>query len=329
MTRSGWTFAALIVAVAVAFAVSLLIGRVWIDPRVVVHELSLPGPHLGALIFTDLRLPRAVLACIVGASLGVSGAVLQGLTRNPLAEPGLLGVTAGAALGAVIAIYFGMSNVFEVAGPIMGLIGGLGASSLTFALARGGGITTLILAGAAVSGFAGAGISIALNLAPNPYAAYEIMTWLMGSLTDRSWSHVLLVLPFVVAGLAMLAFTGRALDALAIGEAQAESLGIDLGRTRILSILGTALAVGATTSVTGSIGFIGLIAPHLVRPFVSYQPRRILLPAAFVGALLVLCADILTRVISVGPEIKLGVFTTLLGTPFFFWLVLRLRKTAP
>ncbi len=329
MNRSGLVLAIVTGLLATVFALSLIVGQVWLDPREILSELFKPTPGLAALIVTDLRLPRAVLACLVGAALGLSGAVLQGWTRNPLAEPGLLGVSAGAALGAVIAIYFGMTALFEVSGPVMGLIGALGASALTFALGRRGGTITFILAGAAVSGLAGACISLALNLAPSPYAAYEIMTWLMGSLSDRSWNHVLLVLPFIVLGCAMLGFTGRALDALSLGEVQAQSLGINLDHLRILAILGTALAVGAATSVTGAIGFVGLIAPHMVRPFAGHQPSRILLPAALLGALLLLSADIATRLIRIGPELKIGVVTSLIGTPFFFWLVIRLRKVAP
>lgn len=329
MTRTAPLVIVLVALLVIVFIASLLIGEVWLDPLAIWHELFSAKPHLAALIVTDLRLPRAVLACLVGAALGLSGAVLQGLTRNPLAEPGLLGVSAGAALGAVIAIYFGFAMLFELTGPIFGIMGGLGASALTFALARGGSAVTLVLAGAAVSGLAAACISLALNLAPNPYAAYEISRWLMGSLTDRSWNHVLLILPFVVLGCAALATTGRALDALALGETQAQSLGIDLGRLRALVIGGTALAVGAATAVTGAIGFVGLVAPHVVRPFVGHQPSRVLLPATLLGAVLLLAADIATRVIQTGVEIEIGVFTSLLGTPFFFWLVVRMRKPSP
>jgi len=319
--------AGLSVFLVVMFAISLLVGEVWLNPFKVWQELFLPQPHLAALIVTELRLPRAILACLIGASLGLSGAVLQGMTRNPLAEPGLLGVSAGAALGAVIAIYFGLSMLFEFTGPILGIIGGLAASALTFALARGGSAVMLVLAGAAVSSLAAACISLALNLAPNPYAAYEISRWLMGSLTDRSWNHVLLILPFVLSGCAALAMTGKALDALALGDMQAQSLGIDLGRLRTLIIAGTALSVGAATAVTGAIGFVGLIAPHMVRPFVGHQPSKVLLPATLLGAVLLLAADIATRLIGTGQEIEIGVFTSLVGTPFFFWLVVRMRRT--
>lgn len=309
--------------------VSLLSGRVWLSPSEVLQGLFSSDAQLASLIVTELRLPRTVLAIAVGATLGICGAVLQGLTRNPLAEPGLLGVSAGASLGASIAIYFGIAAYATAVIPAFGLLGAMTAMALTFALGRGGGTLGLVLAGMAVTGFMFALIQLALNLAPSVQAAYEIMTWLMGSLADRSWDHVLLVAPFIIAGCGMLAFTGRALDALSLGETQAESLGVDLQRLRLIALMGTAMAVGAATSVTGTIPFIGLVGPHLVRPFVGYQPSRILLPAALAGAVLLLGADIGTRLIRLGPEMKLGVFTALLGTPFFFWLVVRLPKTSP
>jgi iron complex transport system permease protein len=314
----------LVVLIAIAFAASLLAGRVWLPPS----SLLSPPDSLAGLIIYDIRLPRTVLALIVGAVLGLSGAVLQGFTRNPLAEPALLGVSSGAALGAIIAIYFGLAALSPVTGPLMGMVGALGACALTFALGRNGTVA-LVLAGAAVSSLTAAGIALALNFAPNPYAAYEIMSWLLGSLADKSWTQVLLVLPFVIAGGGLLAMTGRALDALSLGEAQAQSLGVNLARLSALVVAGTALSVGAITSVTGAIGFIGLVAPHLVRPFVGYAPRRVLLPATLAGALLLLCADIAARLVHTNPELRLGVFTSLLGTPFFFWLVVRIRKVAP
>ncbi len=318
----------LIGLIVVTFCASLLAGRVLLPPS----ALLSPHDSLAGLIVQDIRLPRTVLALIVGAVLGLAGAVLQGFTRNPLAEPALLGVSSGAALGAVIAIYFGLAALSPVTGPLMGMVGALAACTLTFALGQGlnkGGTVALVLAGAAVSSLTAAGIALALNFAPNPYAAYEIMTWIMGSLADKSWTQVWLVLPFALVGAALLAMTGRALDALALGEAQAQSLGVNLTRLTALVVAGTALSVGAITSVTGAIGFIGLVAPHLVRPFVGYAPRRVLLPATLAGALLLLSADIAARLVHANPELRLGVFTSLLGTPFFFWLVTRIRKVAP
>ena len=321
MTR---LIASLLLLLVLAFVVSLLSGRVWLSFQDVLDTHN----ALARLIVIDLRLPRTLLALLVGAALGLSGAVLQGLTRNPLAEPGLLGVSTGAALGAVLAIYFGAATAFGLAGPLLGLLGALLACALTFALGQGGTIA-LILAGAAVSSLTAAGIALALNFAPSPYAAYEIMNWLLGSLADKSWPQFWLLLPFVIVGGALLFTTGRALDALSLGEAQAQSLGINLNRLRLVIIMGVALAVGASTAVTGAVGFVGLVAPHLARPFVGHQPSRILFPAALGGALLLLCADIAARLIQIGPELKLGVFTSLVGTPFFFWLVVRLRKTSP
>ena len=329
-SASGGMITMVLVAILCVLAVvSLLAGRVWLSPSEVWEGLFSTNTQLSSLIVTELRLPRTLLAILVGATLGGCGAVLQGLTRNPLAEPGLLGVSSGASFGAVIAIYFGISVFSPAAIPVCGLLGALAAMALTFTLGRGGGTLSLVLAGAAVNGLMGALIALALNWAPSVDATYEIMTWLMGSLADRSWDHVILVMPFILAGGTMLAFTGRALDALSLGEIQAESLGVNMNRLRLVALVGTAMAVGAVTSVTGAVGFIGLVGPHLVRPFVGYQPSRILLPAAVAGAVLLLGADITTRLIQVGPEMKLGVFTALIGTPFFFWLVVRLRRIAP
>ena len=321
--------AGLIVALCALMAVSLLAGRVWLSPTDVFDGLFSSRSQLSSLIVTELRLPRTVLAVLVGATLGLSGAVLQGLTRNPLAEPGLLGVTSGASFGAVIAIYFDLAQLSAAVIPAFGLLGAFGAIALTFVLGRGGGTLSLVLAGAAVNTFGAALIALALNLAPGVDAAYEIMTWLMGSLANRSWDHIALAAPLIFAGCAVLASTGRALDALTLGEAQAESLGVNVPRLHVMALAGTAMAVGAATSVTGAVGFIGLVAPHLIRPFVAYQPSRILFPSALAGAVLLLGADVTTRLISIGPEMKLGVLTALLGTPFFFWLVVRLRRTSP
>jgi iron complex transport system permease protein len=320
-----WLAGAILLAAA---ALSLFVGRVNVAPAEILHGLTSPDLSLAGLVVTELRLPRAILAILVGAALGLSGAVLQGLLRNPLAEPGLLGVTSGAAVGAVGAIYFGLTQTFGLAAPVLGLVGAMGAGAITFAFGRGGTLT-LILAGSAVSGLMAAFLALALNFAPSPYAAYEITVWMLGSLSERGWDHIVLVAPFILAGLAILSLMGRAMNALALGEVQAASLGIDLDRTRLLALIGVGLAVGAATSVTGSIGFIGLVAPHLVRPLVGHEPSRTLLPSAFLGAALLLVSDMLTRVIHTSSELRLGVVTSLIGAPFFFWLVLRLRKTAP
>jgi len=311
-----------------AAGASLVVGKVWLPPGVLLDGLSAPKPNLAWLIVTELRMPRTLLALMVGATLGLGGAVLQGLLRNPLAEPGLLGVSGGAALGAVIAIYFGLSARFVLATPLLSIAGALLAGALTFLFGRSGTLT-LILAGAAVSGLAAAGLALALNFAPNPYAAYEIVTWLLGSVAEKEWGQIALCAPFMLAGWLCLAATPRGLDALTRGEGQAESLGINLNLLRALALAGVALSVGAATAMTGAIGFVGLVAPHLVRPFVGYQPSRILLPSALFGAILLLVTDMAIRVIPTAAELRLGVLTSLIGTPFFFWLVLRLRRLSP
>ncbi|MCG2841623.1 iron ABC transporter permease [Sandaracinobacter sp. RS1-74] len=324
-----WLIPLLLLALLLLSAISLLAGTIWLSPAETLAALLNPGPDLIELAITEVRLPRLVLALLVGGILGLSGAVLQGLLRNPLAEPGLLGVSSGASLGAVIALYYGFAAGFTLATPLFALLGALSTISIALLLSRSGGTLSLILAGVAVSTIASAGVSLALNLAPNPFAAYEIMTWLMGSLSDRSWEHVALAAPFILLGGLLLLLTAPALDALTLGERQAESLGVDLGRTRLLALFGTALGVGAATAVTGAIVFVGLVAPHLVRPLVRHQPGAVLVPAGLVGAIIVLAADIATRLLRVGPEIKLGVFISVIGAPFFLWLVLHLRKTSP
>jgi len=279
---------------------------------------------LAGTVVLDIRLPRTVLAVLAGASLGLSGAVLQGLLRNPLADPGVVGVSAVASLGAVLAFYFGLWSV--AAG---GIAGGLAAALLLVALAgRNAGTLTLLLAGVALSSFAVALTSLALNLAPSPLAAFEILFWLLGSVADRSWEHVRTALPFVLGGWALLLTTGRGLAALTLGEDVAHTLGIDLGRLRLAAIVGTALCVGGSVAVTGSIGFVGLVVPHLLRPVVGHDARRLLWASALGGALLLLAADIAVRLVAVGQELKLGVATALVGAPFFLWQVLRMRGTS-
>jgi iron complex transport system permease protein len=311
----------------VAIVASLFAGTVWLPPRAVIGAVIDHRPDLAGLIVLDIRLPRTLLAMLIGAILGLSGAVLQGLLRNPLAEPGLLGISAGASLGAVIAIYYGFAASFALAAPLFGLVGAFVTAGLAFVLARGGGTLALILAGAAITALAAAATSLALDLAPSPYAAYQIMTWLMGSLAERGWDQVRLAAPFIVLGGAALFATAPSLDALTLGEIQAQSLGVPLGRIRVLALVGTALGVGAATAVAGAIGFVGLVAPHLVRPLVGHRPRDVLLPAALVGALLVVIADIAVRLIAArGVTINLGVLISLAGAPFFLWLVYHVRR---
>lgn len=277
---------------------------------------------LARQVVVDIRLPRTVLAILTGASLGLAGAVLQGLLRNPLADPGIMGISSTAALGAVIAFYYGLNMI--VAG---GIAGSLVAVLLLVGLAgRQAGTLTLLLAGVALSNLAVALTSLALNLAPSPLASYEILFWLLGSVADRSWHHVTSALPLILAGWAVLGSTGKGLDALALGEEVAHSLGVNLVRLRWSAVIGTALAVGAAVAVTGSIGFVGLVVPHLMRPAVGHRSRHLLPACALAGAILLLAADIVIRLVSLQAELKLGVATALIGAPFFLVRVLRMRE---
>jgi iron complex transport system permease protein len=317
-------------AVALSLVASVLVGPAGVSAGALWAAATgrLAADALPALVLIEIRLPRAVLAALVGAALGIAGAALQGLVRNPLAEPGLLGVTSGAALGAVLALYFGLSAVSVLATPVAGLLGAFVATAMVLGVARGAGVLVLVLAGAAVSALASAGVALALNLAPNPWAVFEMSDWLLGSVADRGWDHVALAAPFIAAGIVLLMLHARPLDALALGELHARALGVDTGRVRLAVMAGTALAVGAATAVAGAIGFVGLVAAHLVRPLVGHEPRRVLLPAALVGAALVLWADIAVRLIPVasGTDIKLGVLAALLGAPFLLWLIAHLRR---
>jgi len=315
----------LLAGVAIAATLSMLIGPSGIGFSQLLGVIGRGDDGIAWTIISEIRLPRTILAVMVGATLGLSGATLQGFLRNPLADPGLVGVSSMAALGAVLALYTGISAVFPLALPLMAIGGGLACVVLLQGLAGRGGMLTLILAGVAISSLAGALTSLALNLSPNPYAALEIVFWLLGSVTDRSMDHVLLAAPFMLAGWLVLAWTAPALNALTLGEEAAVSLGVDLRRTRALVVTGTALSVGAAVAVSGAIGFVGLVTPHLLRPLVGHSPARLLPASALGGALLLTAADVLVRVITPGSELRLGVATALIGAPFFIWLVIRAR----
>ncbi|GAC1337533.1 MAG: iron ABC transporter permease [Acetobacteraceae bacterium] len=325
MTRPLLT--ALATLVALLFVASLLTGQVAIPIGPALADLWAGRDSAGAMILRDLRLPRALLAVLVGGALGLCGAAMQGLLRNPLAEPGVLGVSGCAAVGAVATFYGGWSASWPMALPLGGIGGAFAAVVLLYVLAgRGTGLLTLLLAGAALNSLAGALVALALNLSPSPYALYEILFWLMGSLTDRSMVHVGLALPGIALGTLLLLSVRPALDALSLGEDVAASLGFSMSAVRLRLVLGSALAVGAAVSVAGAIGFVGLVVPHLVRPLAGRLPGCTLAPSALGGAALLLAADIAVRLVPSGPELKLGVLTALVGAPFFIALVLRLRS---
>lgn len=316
-------------AVALLFAGSLLIGPAALGLGESLRALVAGGAERGAvaLVMQEVRLPRALLGLMTGAALGLAGAAMQGFLRNPLAEPGLIGTSASAALGAVIALQSGLAALHVLALPGMALLGAFLSVGLILAIAgpRGGALT-LILAGIAVSAFAGALTALVLNLSPNPFAAAEIVFWLLGSLADRSFVHVWIAAPFVLAGGVLLLSLGRGLDALTLGEDAAASLGVRLGRLRLLVIAGAAASVGGVTAVAGAIGFVGLVVPHVLRPFVGARPSALLPASALGGAAMVLAADIAVRLVAPDRDLKLGVLTALIGAPFFLHLIWRLRR---
>ncbi|MEN5298657.1 iron ABC transporter permease [Brucella sp. TWI559] len=313
--------------VAALFVVSLLIGPASIGVGESIKALLTGQGDVIVLVMLEIRLPRAILALLIGASLGLSGAALQGYLRNPLAEPGLLGVSSSASLGAVIAIYTGFSQVFPLALPLLALIGAFISVFLVKTLAgRHAGTLTVILAGVAVTSLAGALTALALNLSPNPFAAMEIVFWMLGSLADRSMTHVWLAAPFILIGWVMLLALGRALDSLTLGADAAASMGVNLSRVQMLAVLGTAACVGASTAVAGAIGFVGLVVPHLLRPLVGARPSRLLIASGFGGAALLLAADVFVRILMPGRELKLGVLTAIIGAPFFLGLVFKYRR---
>jgi iron complex transport system permease protein len=319
--------AGLSLLVAGLFAASLLIGPAAMGLGESLRALVTGEGEAVVLVMREIRLPRALLGLMVGAALGLSGAAMQGFLRNPLAEPGLIGVAPAASLGAVIALQAGLAAAWAPALPLMALGFAGGAVALLFLLAgpRGGALA-LILAGIALSALAGALVALVLNLSPNPFAAMEIVFWMMGSLADRSMLHVWLALPFMVLGAGLLAGTGRGLDALTLGEDAAASMGVSLARLRAQVVLGVAALVGAATAVAGAVGFVGLVVPHLLRPLVGARPSALLPAAALGGAAVVLAADIATRLIAPDRDLKLGVLTALVGAPFFFRLIWSMRR---
>ena len=320
-----WRLCAFLGVFAVAAAaLSLLLGRSSGGPT-----LGFGGPELGAVILREIRLPRTLLALLVGGTLGLCGAALQGLLRNPLAEPGLLGASSGAALGAVLVFYFGLAGGESLLLPLGAVAGSLLSLALLYALAgKSSDLLTVVLAGIAINAFTAALTSLVLNFAPSPYAALEILFWMLGSLADRSLVHVWLALPLMIPGWLLVIAAARGLDALTLGEETAASLGFDPRKTQWLVVTGTALAVGGAVAVTGVVGFVGLVVPHLLRPWVGHHPSRLLVPSFLGGALLATLADSAIRLMPPGPELKLGVVTALLGAPFFLRLVISSRSAA-
>ena len=324
--RAG-VMSALVALVVLLLLTSLGIGPVRLSPLTVVDALLGGGSDVQQVIVREIRLPRTILGFAIGAMLGLSGAALQGLLRNPLASPSLFGAPQSAAFGAVLIIALGLADVRSYALPVAAIMAAFASVFVLLAIAgRNAGLLILILAGLAISSLAGAATALVMNLSSNPFAVLEIAFWLLGSLEDRSFRHVMLALPFIVAGAAILLNQRNAFRALSLGEEAAQSLGVDVARLRLLVISGVALGVGGAVAVAGTIGFIGLVAPHLMRPLIGHDPARLLVPSALTGSALLLSADIAVRIIPSTSDIKVGVLTSIIGVPFFLYLIMRERR---
>ena len=317
----------LVLLLVCAFS-SLFFGQAPLDAGQIVTGLFSDDNEALATIVRDLRLPRIVIGICAGASMGLAGAALQGLLRNPLADPGIIGISASAGLGAVTAIYLGIAALSPIAIPVMAMGFAFLSIVMLFALAsRDGRVLTLILSGIGINSLATACISLVMNFAPTPMSLRDMVFWLLGSLENRTTEDMLMLLPFVLIGCFFLAGVGRGLNALALGEDAAHSLGINLNVLRWQVVLGTALCVGASVAVCGTIAFIGLVVPHIMRAFFGSEPRNILLPSAIGGAILLTMADIATRVPVGHTQLKLGVLTAFIGAPVFLYIIYRSRET--
>jgi iron complex transport system permease protein len=325
--RRASVTAALVMLVVLLALISLGIGPVRLSPLAIVDALFGGGTDVQQVIVREIRLPRVILGLAIGAILGLSGAALQGLLRNPLASPSLFGAPQSAAFGAVLVISLGLADVRSYALPVAAIAMAFASVFVLLSIAgRNAGLLILILAGLAISSLAGAMTALVMNLSSNPFVVLEIAFWLLGSLEDRSFRHVVLALPFIAAGAIILMSRRNAFRALTLGEETAQSLGVDVGRLRLVVIVGVALGVGGAVAVSGTIGFIGLVAPHLMRPLIGHDPARLLIPSALTGSALLLAADIAVRIIPSSSDIKVGVLTSIIGVPFFLYLIMRERR---
>ena len=322
MKARRWLLPALFALTLFLALMSVLVGKMTLT-----WDMWASHDPITRIVFVELRVPRALLAIIIGAALGMSGAAMQSYLRNPLADPGTLGVSAMAALGAVLSIFFGIAGIHPWALPLCGVAGGILAMAALLLLAgRSASVLTLVLSGVILSSLAVAGISLALSLSPSPWAGSEIIRWMLGALTDRSLDDLTLATPMIVVGATLVLLCREALNALTLGEVGAQSLGINVKRTQWMLCLGMGLMVGASVAVTGIIGFVGLVMPHLLRPLLGSKPSALLIPSAVGGAALVLAGDILVRLLPGGSELQLGVVMSLVGAPFFFALLYSLRR---
>lgn len=327
--RHPWSLSAILLALTIVTAlVSGMFGQVSLSPAQVVGGLFGAADDPVSIIVRELRLPRIMLAIMAGATLGYSGAALQGLLRNPLADPGVIGVSSTASLGAVIAIYLGLASASPLAIPLTAMAGAFVATVIMLVLAaRDASVLTLILAGIGVSSLSTALMSLVMNFTPNPVTVKEMILWMLGSLENRTFDDLLLAGPFILMGWIAMIGVGQGLNALSLGEDAAHTLGIDLRRLRWRIVLGTAMSVGATVSICGVVGFVGLVVPHMVRALIGFEPRRLLMPSALMGAVLMMLADMLTRLPIGNGQLRLGVVMALIGAPAFLYIVFKTRES--
>jgi iron complex transport system permease protein len=320
--HNRWLMPLLIATTALLAIASVLVGKVTLT-----WALWSAQDEITRTIFLELRVPRALLGIVIGMALGLAGAAMQAYLRNALADPGTLGISAMAALGAVLSMFLDVAGLHPWALPTAGVLGGVAGMAVLFLLA---GLTasalTLVLAGVLLSTLAVAGISLVLSLSPNPWAAGEILRWMLGALTDRSIDDLVFATPIIAVGSALILSCREGLNALTLGELGARSLGIDLSKMQWRLCIGIGLVVGASVAVTGMIGFVGLVVPHLLRPLVGARPSALLIPSAFGGAVLVLAGDIVVRLLPGGSEVQLAVVMSIIGAPFFFALLYSMRR---
>lgn len=318
---------ALAMAAVLSIGVACLFGATNVSPERLFAALTGGGEPADRLILWSIRLSRALAAFLVGAALGLSGAALQGLLRNPLAEPGVLGVSAFASLFATVSLFYGLAALSPWVVPVAAILGAsLGTALIALAAFRTGSVVSLILIGVAISSFVGALMSLLMNLAPNPFTLSDMVNWMLGSVANRSLDDIGFVLPFLIVGAAVLLANRRGLSALTLGEEAASAVGLNLGVQRVMTVLGAGLATGASVALAGAIGFVGIVAPHITRPLVGHDPARSLVPSALLAGVFLVLADIAVRVIPSDTELKLGVAAALIGAPVFAWIAIQRRS---
>ncbi len=311
----------LIVASALLILAAIMLGSTPLGTRQILQALMGQGPAGDAIVLWDIRLPRAIAAYAVGAALGLSGAALQGLLRNPLAEPGVLGVSASASLFATFTLYFGFSAISSLVLPLAAIAGALVATSfLAVVASRVNSVVALILIGVGISSFSGALMTLLMNFAPNPFSLSDMINWMMGTVANRSFEDILFAAPFLILGSMLILSSGRDLSAFTLGEEAASGIGVNLTAVRMKIVFGTGFCTGAAVAIAGAVGFVGIVAPHLVRPHVDHEPSATLLPSALLGGVILVAADIFIRVAPTAAELKLGVVAALLGAPIFIWI---------